>query len=249
MAASPQMSGPPKKGLSPLVIILIVIGVIVVLGGVLTVAGGLFLVHKVRQAGVDPDLMQRNPALAVTKMLAAVNPDVEVVRVDEGSGKITLRDKKSGKVVAFDFEQIKQGKISFEGEEGKVTIEGSAEGEQATLRMHGPEGSYQFGAGKLPAWAPAYPGAAEIQTSSSQTPEGQGATVQCATDDSVEQVMKFYKERLEGSGFQVHTALHGGEGAGGMVTGRSSDEKRNATVLITTQEGRTAIAASFFENK
>lgn len=252
MSVNPQMGAPPpKKPISPVAIILIVVASIIVLGGILMVAGGLFLVHKAKQAGIDPDLMQRNPALAVTKMIAAVNPDVEVVRVDEGSGKITLREKKTGKVVTLDFEKVKQGQITFEGDGEKVTVEGSAEGEEGSVRIKGPEGTYQFGSGpgKLPSWAPVYPGSAQKTAGFSRTPEGEGSTVHLTTGDSVEQVMEFYKDRLESGGFQVNTVLHGGASTGAVVTAQSGDEKRNATLMIGRQDEVTTIGGSFFEKK
>jgi hypothetical protein len=147
----------PKKGISPVVVILIVIGGLILLGGLLLVAGGLFFVHKARQAGIDTELLQKNPALAATKLIAAINPDVEVVRVDEASGKIELRDKKTGKTVLLDFEDVKKGRITFETDEGKMTVGATT--------------------GKVPDWAPKYPGSEQTHVATTETAEGHRYTL------------------------------------------------------------------------
>lgn len=146
-AAAPQPAmaagyTPVKRKTSPLVWVLVIVLGLFVVGGILTVAGGMFLFHKAKQAGLDPDLLQRNPGLAVSKMIAAANPDVEVLKADDGAGTITVRDKNTGKIMTLSFDEAKKGKITFK-EEGSGT---------ATLN---------FGASseKLPSWVPSYPGA------------------------------------------------------------------------------------------
>ena len=61
--------------------------------------------------------------------MAALNPNVEVVSTDERAGKITLRDKQTGKTVTFDARDVQKGHISFEGDNGeKVEIQGEGQG-------------------------------------------------------------------------------------------------------------------------
>jgi hypothetical protein len=240
--ANPQPGGvPPKKGMSPLVIILIVVAGLFVLAGLAVVAGGLFIFHKAKQAGIDTELMRTNLALAVAKMVAATNPDIEVVDVDESAGKITLREKSSGKTVTLDFEQVKQGRISFETTEGQT---GSIKAGEEGARIRTQEGTFEVGAAasaKLPDWLPAYPGATVKGTASSQTAEGRGGMVAVLTKDSVEEVSGFYRRAMESAGLKVNVIQQSGETTGAMITGASSDGKRHATVLIgTDQEGTTA---------
>ena len=100
MAAAPVPdSVPVKRKTSPLVWVLIIVLGLFVLGGIVTGGAVMFFLHKARQAGFDAGLIGRNPGLAISKMIAAANPDVEVLSTDDGSGKITMRDKKTGKVV------------------------------------------------------------------------------------------------------------------------------------------------------
>src|SRR5690349_17657241 len=93
--ANPQMYGaspqlPTKKGLGPLAWVLIILGSLFMLFVLAIMAAGFFIVHKVKQAGLDPDLMKRNPGLTVTKLITTVNPNTEVLDVDESRGIIHI---------------------------------------------------------------------------------------------------------------------------------------------------------------
>src|SRR5512146_2968366 len=72
-AAAPAAAAPRKT--SPIVWILGGLAAVFLLCVGLVVIGGIFVVHKAKQAGLDPSLWQRNPGLAATKMLAAAHPD------------------------------------------------------------------------------------------------------------------------------------------------------------------------------
>src|ERR1700733_5329648 len=71
----PQPLPAAQRRTSPIVWILVIVLGLFVLAGIGTIAAGYFLVHKVRQAGFDPELMQRNPGLAVSKMIATMAPN------------------------------------------------------------------------------------------------------------------------------------------------------------------------------
>jgi nitrate reductase NapE component len=130
--AAPAAAAPVRKKTSPLVWILVAVLGLFFLIGVAVVGAGFFFVHKAKQAGFDPDLMKSNPGLAITKMLTAANPDIEVVRVDDGKGLITLREKSTGKTTTVDFEAVKQGRISFTDDKGEsVTFGGDGNGFEA----------------------------------------------------------------------------------------------------------------------
>ncbi|HXP63026.1 MAG TPA: hypothetical protein VN829_21175, partial [Dongiaceae bacterium] len=82
----------PRKT-SPIVWVLVIILGLFVLGVIGVVGAGMFVMHKVHEAGVDPGLWRRNPGLAASKFIAATNPDIEVLHVDEGNNTITLRNR------------------------------------------------------------------------------------------------------------------------------------------------------------
>src|SRR6266700_1879214 len=79
-AMSPPPPGPPPapgvapiaRGTSPIVWVLAIVLGLFVLGFIGVVGTGLFVVHKARQAGLDPALMSRNPGLAMAKLITAV---------------------------------------------------------------------------------------------------------------------------------------------------------------------------------
>jgi hypothetical protein len=110
-----------QRKTSPIVWVLVIILGLFVLGG-LTIAGlGFFVVHKVRQAGLDPDLMARNPGLAISKLVASTNPDIQVLNTDDGAGTITVRDRRTGKVTTLTFDQARNGQFSVTSYPGGST--------------------------------------------------------------------------------------------------------------------------------
>ena len=71
-----------------------------------------------------------NPVEAIATLVAAGNPDVEVVSSNKEKGIVTFREKSTGKTVTLTLDQMKGGKISFSGDEdGKeVRVEAGPDG-------------------------------------------------------------------------------------------------------------------------
>jgi hypothetical protein len=258
--ASPQP--PIKKGLGPLAWVLIILGSLFVLFVLTIVAGGIFIVHKVKQAGLDPDLMRRNPGLAVTKLITTVNPNTEVLNVDESRGIIHIRDKQNGKTYTMDFEDAKRGKMVFQedgkedgkdaltltatgdGHKGKVvvqsngkdtlTLNASGDEKTGTLDIKTADGTTKLGAGaaNAPSWLPVYPGSRPEGLIGADTAEGSTGSFHFITKDGVEKVASFYKNSLTAAGFKLGTTTT--SEAGGKISGGLSaeDEAKNRNVLI-----------------
>lgn len=232
-AAPPPPTAQPvaeaKKSRSPLLWILGIFLGLFVLGVLAVIGGGLFVVHKVKQAGLDPDLMRRNPAVAITKMLATVNPDVSVLSVDEGKGVVTVRDKKTGKTLTVNLEDIKHGQIKFQ-EEGKeaITLE-------ARVNVQAPD------------WIPSYPGSKAQGTFSMKKGEEEGGTYQFTTTDSVKDAMSFYEQSLPSAGFKItsRTTQDAGGSSGGMLAAEDADKKRSLVVTLGTADGNTTVNVLF----
>lgn len=247
--SAPAAAPPVKKKTSPLVWVLVAVVGLFILVSVAVVGAGIFVVHKAKQAGLDPDLMKNNPALAVTKMLAAANPDIEVVRVDEGRGLITLREKSSGKTTTVDFEDIKKGRISFTGEGNEaVTFEAEGEGKDGTFALKSGKETMQFGAGtdtKIPAWIPAYPGAKVEGRFSRQAADGESGAFGFTTGDSPKQVLSFYNEGLKSAGLKITSQLtqDSGDSPGGMIGAEGGNRK--VGVMVSTEDGNTSVAVTF----
>ncbi|HUO33129.1 MAG TPA: hypothetical protein VMU80_28195 [Bryobacteraceae bacterium] len=89
------------------------IWVLAAMVGLFVLGGGLLLVSQAKHAGSDARLMRNNPGLATGKLLAATNPDIEIISTDEDKGRVTIRQKSTGKVITVDLDKMRQGKITF----------------------------------------------------------------------------------------------------------------------------------------
>lgn len=246
-----------KKGLGTLAWVAIGCGVVVVVVVVVLVAGGLFVAHKVKQAGFDPDLWQKNPAVAASKIITTFNPDLEVVNIDEDKGLITVRDKKTGKVVTLNFEDIKNGKFTVQ-EEGKesVTVETSeAEGEEGTVTITSDKGKVVVGTGAekrgLPDWIPIYPGAEVSSTYSGSSDKELSGALSQTTPDSVDTVIQKMASMLKEKGFAVSTNSfqQNGKTAGGMVAGEDAEHGRTISIMLGAEDDSTTIGITYNEKK
>jgi len=168
----------------------------------------------------------------VGKMMAALNPDVDVVRTNDAAGTITFRDRRTGKEVTMTFDQARSGKFSFSAEDDR--------GKTATLEIGG-------SSSKLPSWIPAYPGTT-IQSNVSATGDsndgsGQGGNFSFTTKDSAAKVMSFYQDKARDLGLKVRLNATGGEG-GTLIAG-DEDGKRSLTVLVGGGSGDTTVNVTY----
>jgi hypothetical protein len=226
----PPAGGVPAKKSNVLLWILVGVGGFFALILVAVLAVGFFVVQKAKQAGLDPDLMRRNPALAATKMMTAVNPNVEFVSMDEGKQEITLRDKQKGETFTISFEDAKNGRFKMKSSEGSLTIGGDA---------------------KFPAWVPDYPGSNPQGAFSAQGKDGQGGTFAFKTKDSTDKVVKYYQDQFQSSGLKVTSNLtsQNGQGSGGMLVAQDDSQKHTITLLIGSDAGETAVTVTYATNK
>ena len=248
-AAAPAYSAAPAgKKTSPWVwVVVAVVGLFVLIG--VGIAGlGFYAVHKAKQAGLDTDLIQRNPGLAVAKMVVAANPDLEVLRLDEGKGLITLREKSTGKTTTVDFEAVKQGRITFQDEKGEsFSINSGSDG----MEMKSSSGeSVKFGAGgeaKVPSWIPAYPGVKVEGKFTRQGGDGEAGAFGFSTKDSVKSVLEFYNSSLKGAGLNISSQFtqENGDSPGGMITAEDGSKQRTVVVTVGTESGGTSVAVTY----
>lgn len=231
------------KKTNPLVWILGGLAVFLLVLGGAAIIGTYFVVHKAKQAGLDPELMEKNPGLAVAKMMAAVNPHIDLVSVDDSRGLITFREKSSGKTVTVNLEDAKRGRISFRDESNKeVTME--TDSATGTAQIKSNDGSMQLGGVvKLPSWVPQYPGSKPEGSYSAQGKDGDSASVHFTTKDSIEQVSRFYEIGLKSSGLKVTTTSMQQDGtpSSGMLTGQDEASGRSAIVTFGKSEDGTSV--------
>jgi hypothetical protein len=215
---------------------------LIVLSVLAMVGTGLFVAKKVKDAGLDPGLMERNPAAAVAKILATVNPDIEILNFDEARGIIRVREKSTGKVMTLNFEDAKRGKIVFQ-EEGKGEVR--IEGEGGKVQIKTPEGTAEIGTGtlKLPAWLPAYPSIASVDMN--VTSSDGGMAVFRSKDDTAA-VADFYESALNKAGMKVNktTTQEAGQKAAFVLIGTKGESTASVSVA-PDGEGGSQVSVSY----
>jgi hypothetical protein len=248
----PYPPAPPQNKSKIWIWLLAGCGTFILVGVIAVVLGGYFVWNKAKQAGLDPALLEHNPALAVAKMMVATNPDVELVSADDSKGTLVIRDKKTGKTLTLDVDQAEKGKIVFRGEDGEeMTIDGNNQHKLGSVKVTTREGSATFEAGggsaNLPDWLPAYPGAREQANFSSQSNEGRGGSFTFTTDDSIDQVIRFYDDALKDAGLKVetHSLQMDGKLTFRTVNGEDEQKLRTAAIQVTGTEGKTQVTVVF----
>src|SRR6266849_3482524 len=240
-AATPPVGPATAAKTSPLVWILGGCFGLLVLGAII---GGLtmyYIAHKARQAA---HMIEKNPALAVTRMMAAANPDIDVLSTDEDKGTITVRDKKTGKTMTMNFADAQKGKFVFEQDGQKLALEAHGEGDKGSLEMKSSDGSVKFATGagseKLPAWLSPYPGSAPQGSMSMQNGKETSGSFSFTTKDSIEAVVRYYEDALNKAGLKATTnsVQQNGKTSLGIVSAEEPGNKRKAVVTATmTNEG------------
>jgi hypothetical protein len=224
---------PAARKTNPLIWVLVIILGLFFLGFVGIVGFGYYVAHKVKQAGIDPELWRNNPSLALGKILAATNPNVEVVKSDEGAGTVTLRDKRTGKETTMTFDQARNGKFSITADDD-----------------HGGTATMQFGGAAktndLPSWVPKYPGSDSTSTfalKGSGADLAEGGSFAFTTPDATDKVLNFYKDKAQDLGLKVK--LTTSTGSGSMFVATGDNEKRSLTVIVGAQNGSTSVSVTY----
>ena len=242
---APGYAPPPQKS-NALKWILIGIGAFFVVVVVCLLALSLFVVHKARQAGLDPDLIKRSPGLALAKMAVAANPNVEMVSANEGRQEITIRDKQTGKVVTMSFEDAKKGNFVFKADGKEATI--SANGANGTFEVKSDEGTVKIGGNaKVPAWVPDYPGSEPQSAFSSQGKDGNSGSFVFKTNDGSDKVVKYYQDQFQSSGLKVTSNItsQNGRSSAGMLVAEDSSSKHTITVIIAPDSNQTGVSVTY----
>ncbi|MCB9377638.1 MAG: hypothetical protein H6511_02590 [Holophagales bacterium] len=238
----PGAPAPKKKGLSPLAWFAIGCGALIVLG-----LGSCFVMTAVvaNKAKKFVEDVEKNPDAAAVKaaeMAMRLNPDVDVVESDPEGGTLTVRDKRSGKEVTFNIEDIKAGRLSISSGDDEVNVDFDATDHgTASMKIESKDGTMVFGGGdgsKVPGWVPVYPGARTDSFSNVEANGERSGSFAIRTSDSTETVLEFYIAKLEAAGFTVDRSTYETNGAmAGSISGRA--EGRTVGVTVATQEGET----------
>jgi hypothetical protein len=246
--ASSQPPLPPGK--KPNILVWILGGIVVLMLGVTAMCGlaGYFIMHKAKQAGLDSGLLSSNPAYAVAKMAATMNPDTETVSTDDSSGTITVRDKKTGKTTTLKFDPDKKTMVVTDENGKEATVK--VNGDKGAVEVQSSEGTMKFGgagSAQMPGWMPVYPGSSPTGTFSSQTKDGSQSTFTFKTQDAAAKVMSYYQDQLKSVGFSINMATNTPQG--GMVMAEDSGKTRSVMLTAGGSGDNTDVSVTSIEKK
>lgn len=243
------MNTAAKKGLHPLAWVAIGCGALLVIGLVVLFAGGLFVAKK---AGDVAKEFEKNPAKAAAELAVKLNPELEKVESDEDAGTITIRNKTTGEVGTFNFDQIKEGKLSFENDQGEtVSFDASAAQEGEGVEITSSDGSKMtLGGGstsEFPEWVLLYPDASKPQAAfTTSNADGDTGMLSMSSSDDVDTVIAHYEEKLEDGGYEVQkTQISSGDQLNVNLTAEKQDPKRTLVVNVLRQEGKSQITIQY----
>ena len=240
---------PQKKGLSPLAWVGIGCLGLLVIGGIVATVITVFVVGKVKEVASE---MEEDPVATTAKLLAAANPDVELVSTDKENRTVTFRDVKTGEELTFGYDDIEKGKVTFSSGSETAELE-VATGDDGSggLTVKTSEGTATFGAGgdasDIPDWVPVYPG---VTPTSNFSAEGTGqytGTFSFTSDSDVESILDFYDDQGKQAGLETKSRTTTSEGA--IWVAASSDESRGLTVMASKGGGGMEVVVSFTEKR
>jgi hypothetical protein len=248
--ASSQPPLPPGKKSN--ILIWILGGIVALMVGVTAMCGlaGYFIMHKAKQAGLDSGLLSSNPAYAAAKLAATLNPDVDTVSTDDGSGTITLRDKKTGKTTTLKFDPDKKTMVVTDENGKEATVRVNTDGDKGSVEVQSADGNMKFGASassQMPAWMPVYPGSSPTGTFSSQSKDGSQSTFAFKTQDAAAKVMSYYQDQLKSGGFSINMATNTPQG--GMVMAEDSGKSRSLMITANSSSEGTDVSLTAIEKK
>ncbi|MFN9461203.1 MAG: hypothetical protein ACK6D7_28070 [Acidobacteriota bacterium] len=207
----PPLPPPAKKAVPVWVWILAGVLGLFLLAGIAVVATGVFIYQQAKDAA-------DNPTAALAKIAAMVNPNVEVLGVDEANGKVTIKDKESGKTVTISIDDLKQGKLEVQTDEGTVRVGADVDA-------------------KTPGFVPLYPGAKRNNVISTDSPEAEGGTVVLEVKEEFGKVKAWYEEQISKGGFDTKSATTttNSDGPSAVLMAAKNDDKATLHIVINTE--------------
>ncbi len=208
----------PKK--TPVwVWILAAVGGVIVLGIIAISLLGYYAFQKVKEVANSPT--------AAAALIAKIDPDLEVLDVDESKKVIRVRNKKNNEEVTLNMSDILEGKLKV-SHEGKDGVE-----------------SFELGGKvKLPNWLPPYPGAEPKGIGAAKSDkEGEGGMFTFESSDAPDKILAFYKEGLSKKGF-LEKEQEGVKVASALVLAMKS-ENEGATITVTPNGSNSQVTVIY----
>ena len=249
--AQPVTPTPPqKKGLGPLAWVGIGCLVLLLLAALTTATCSYFVGKKVKEVAGDLDF-EENPIRASAEMMVRLNPELDLVEVDDDEGTMTIRNKRTDEVVTLDFGDIAEGRWGWTTDEGEVSFDVNQDGEGGLVTVTTDEGETTYGAVSTnrepPQWVPRYPGATSGDvTFTSESADKIAGMWTMQTADGVDEVTDFFRSRLEDDGFEVEVqTISGPQGSLAIITSRDESGDRSVNVTVSTDGEKTTAALQY----
>jgi hypothetical protein len=168
---------------------------------------------------------------ALGKIIAASDPNMEVLRTDTGAGTITLRDRRNGKVVTMSMDDAKHGRFRISADDGN--------GKTALFELGGSV--------RAPSWVPMYPGSTPkaVFSASGDTggDAGEAGNFTFTTSDPAGKVISFYEQQVKAGGMEVFR-MDQAENAHTLVASESS-QQRSLTIIAAAGSGGTTVNVTY----
>lgn len=235
-----------KKGLSPLAWVAIGCGALLLLSGVAFIVGSFWVAKKAKNFAEG---VADNPALATAKMIDFANPDIELVSHDDAAKTVTFRSVKDDRTFTFSWEDIEQGRFSISDDSGQSTTFGVDE-ETGTagmvVRDESGEVTQRVGTGgaqEPPSWLPVPDGVTQEGGWVSDTPQGTSGLLTYRYSGSREEILDFYRTRLEAEGFELeNSSYRAGDTAGlDVIVAKKDAQGRSASISLGGEVGTFAV--------
>jgi hypothetical protein len=236
----------PKRT-HPLVWVAVGCAGVIMLGAFVLVVGSYFVFNAVKDVAEE---VEDQPVVAAARLIAATNPEIELIEADEENRVVVFRNTKTDEEYTIDFEDIEEGKFSFFSDDESFTLElDSDEDDSGTLTITTEDGTTRFGAGAhigdIPSWVPVYPGTTPEGTYSSESPEGRSGAYTIETEDELDLVVDFYISELEEQGLEIVNQARSKEGA--FLTAQSPDDDLTMNLGASIENGKTKVVINFAE--
>ncbi len=244
-------------------------GALVLVSLVVLVGAGYFVAKKASEVAEDFDA---NPAMTAAKLIVRASPELELIDSDDEDGTLTIRNSETGEVVTVDIEDLNQGRISWETDDGPggisisedegIVIEGTDDdGQRNTMTigadeegivMTSPDGTARIGGGgaDYPSWVPVPSGISpESNFSASQT-GGRVGMFSFEPTGSIDEAIAFYKRELESAGYTLETASINASGSRQeTIAATNASESRTINVMANESAGKRQVVIQYEDKR
>jgi hypothetical protein len=233
-----RQKAPARKG--PGLLMLGCFGFLVFTVAVVLAVGGMALL-RASNAGVTFEMYKQQPQLASAAIGAALNPNMELVKVDRYRAQLTIRTKQTGQTRTVTAEALRRSGTQGFGGGQQAGKSGGKGGLLSLFRS----GARILGMGpSLPEWLPSYPGAKAGGNMMNENVTGVVGVARFTTDDRAAHVFRFYDQKLRDAGFAVTVEQSGVDGAG-SVTAHSSKGGKTVVVRVSRTGDKTSISMTY----